>query len=407
MKSAYEAVVVGAGPAGCSAAIHLKKLGIDVLLLDKSFFPRDKICGDGIPLKCFPLLEELGIERQVILNLGYQIRQLQIHSPTGDIISYGNREEDASQKSVCMARRDFDFLFFTHAKKFLTQVELGQKVIGVDRVSENTHSLLLREAGTGRQRKISTRMIIGSDGVHSIIARQERMVKPGRSHRFIGLRVYCHSDSFEPVVHIIYHRLTLPGYVWLFPISKNRANVGMVVSQGDKARTRRNILGIFKHVLTRHPVFTSLTENDKIFDKVRALPLNLGSAPGPRVKDGIILIGDAASFINPLTGGGIFNAMLSGKQSALVSANCLRKNDVSEKALKIYEKRWRKALAPSFFYSSLMKRCLQKEKTASWWLRSCAKNRIYANIFLSVYGNPLPRLGPFNPLVLFKALTTK
>ena len=68
MKSDYEAVVVGAGLAGCSAAIHLKKLGIDVLLVDKFLFPRDKICGDGISNKCFPLLAELGTEEQVLLE---------------------------------------------------------------------------------------------------------------------------------------------------------------------------------------------------------------------------------------------------------------------------------------------------------------------------------------------------
>ena len=100
MKSAYEAVAVGAGPAGCSAAIHLKKLGVDVLLLDKSIFPRDKICGDGIPLKCFPLLEELGIKGQVLLDQGYPIRQLNIHSPDGELVSYGDSEDDLSPKSV-------------------------------------------------------------------------------------------------------------------------------------------------------------------------------------------------------------------------------------------------------------------------------------------------------------------
>jgi flavin-dependent dehydrogenase len=63
MKSAYEAVVVGAGPAGRCAAIHLKKLGIDVLLLDKATFPR--VCGDGIPSKAFPLLEEFGNKRVI------------------------------------------------------------------------------------------------------------------------------------------------------------------------------------------------------------------------------------------------------------------------------------------------------------------------------------------------------
>ena len=80
MKSAYEVVVVGAGPAGCSAAIYLHKYGIDdVLLLDKAQFPRDKICGDGIPLKCNSLLEELGINSNNVKEHGYTIQQLNVY----------------------------------------------------------------------------------------------------------------------------------------------------------------------------------------------------------------------------------------------------------------------------------------------------------------------------------------
>jgi len=134
MKSKYEAVVVGAGPAGCFAAIHLKQLGVDVLLLDKEIFPRDKICGDGIPLKCFPLLEELGIKGQVLLDRGYPIRQLNIHTPDGKVISYGNFEDDFSLKSVCMARKDFDFLLLNRAKKCLSQIALAWRLFKLTKV---------------------------------------------------------------------------------------------------------------------------------------------------------------------------------------------------------------------------------------------------------------------------------
>ena len=407
MKSTYEAVVVGAGPAGCSAAFHLKKKGIDVLLVDKSLFPRNKICGDGIPNKCFPLLAELGIKEQVILERGYSIRKMNIHTPGGDVITFGSPDDNSSSKSICLARKEFDFLLLTQVKKFLNNIALGMKLIQINKVQGNTHTLLLENVETGFQREIRTRMIVGADGVHSVVSRQNKMVTPRESDRFIGLRVYCDSDYFAPEIHIIYDKLTLPGYVWLFPISRNKANIGMVVGNNSKRRTGLNPVSIFKEIVTNHPVFNGLRKKDGLFDSIRGYPLNLGSAKGPRVKDGVILAGDAASFINPLTGGGIHNAMLSGKQAALVSANCLRKNDVSEKALNIYEKRWRKRLSPSFFYSSLMKKCLQKEKTASWWLCSCAKNRIYANIFLSVYGNPLPRFAPFNPSVWSKVLTAK
>jgi geranylgeranyl reductase family protein len=405
MKSSYDTVVIGAGPAGCSAAIHLSKLGIDVLLVDKSFFPRDKICGDGIPLKCFPLLEELGISGQALLDRGYPIRQLNIHTPTREVISYGNPDDITSSKSICLARKDFDYLLLTQAKEIVSQVALGMKVTKLAKIAQNGHILLLHERGTGYQREIHTRLIVGADGVHSTVARQKKMVSPEESDRFIGLRGYCDDDYFEPEIHIIYDRLTLPGYVWLFPVARNRANIGMILSKETKRRTGRNVLSVFKDIVRSHPVFNRLRKKDELFHHIKGFPLHLGSAKGPRVKDGVILAGDAASFINPLTGGGIFNAMLSGKIAALVSADCLRKNDLSKKALRVYEAWWNRKLSSSFFYSSIMKTCMKREKIALWWLRSCARNRIYANIFLSVYGNPLPRFGPLNPLFWVRLLT--
>ena len=408
MKSDYEVIVVGAGPAGCSAAIHLKKLGIDVLLIDKSLFPRDKVCGDGIPNKCFPLLAELGIKKQVIIEKGYPIRKMNIYTPRGEVISYSSPDDNSSSKSICLARKEFDLLLLEQAKKYLNEIALGMKLIQINKVSGNTHTLLLKDLETGFQREVRTRMIVGADGVHSVVSRQKKMVSLRRSDRFIGLRVYWDSDYFEPEIHVIYDKLTLPGYVWLFPIAQNKANIGMVVNDNSKRRTGRNPVSIFKEIVNKHPVFDGLRKKDGIFDSIRGYPLNLGSAKGSRVKDGVVLAGDAASFINPLTGGGIYNAMLSGKQASLLLAHALHKgNNTSERSLRIYDKWWKKSLNPSFFYSSLMKSCLKKEKTASWWLSCCARNRVCANLFLSVYGNPLPRLGPFNPYVLFKILTLK
>jgi geranylgeranyl reductase family protein len=303
IKSAYEAVVVGAGPAGCSAAIHLKKLGVDVLLLDKAVFPRDKICGDGIPLKCFPLLEELGIKKQLLLDQGYPIRQLNIHTPNGEVISYRNFEDDSSPKSVCMARKDFDFLLINRAKECLSQVALGTEVIQLDENSQKIHILLVKERGTGCQKEISARVIIGADGSHSIISRQSKMISPRSSDRLLGLRAYHDNDYFEPMVNIIYDKLTLPGYVWIFPISRKRSNIGMVLRLDNRRRTRQNPVNIFKDIINRHAIFKGLQNKEELFNRIEAFPLRLGSAKGLRVKDGIILAGDAALFINPLTGG--------------------------------------------------------------------------------------------------------
>ena len=376
IKSTYDVVVVGAGPAGCSAAIHLHKYGIDdVLLIDKALFPRDKICGDGIPLKCNYLLEELGINANNVKERGYKIKQLNIYTPRNGIIYYGNSQDDSSKKSVCLERKEFDLLLQNQAKEFIGNIYQGTKIRTINRTGER-YTLLIEENTTQSQWKVQAKLVIGADGSNSVIARQNNMISNKKSDRFIGLRGYCYNEDYEPAIHIIYDKNILPGYIWLFPVSKNKANIGMVVN--------------FDY---------------KLFDNLKGFPLNLGSAKGSRVKDGLILVGDAASFINPLTGGGIYNALLTGKIAATVAADCLHKKDLSAKALKTYDTLWKKELHSSFYYSSLIRKAFQYKTFASWYLQSCSKNRIFANIFLATYGNPLPRFGPFNPMFWLKVLS--
>ena len=408
IKSTYDVVVVGAGPAGCSAAIHLHKYGIDdVLLIDKALFPRDKICGDGIPLKCNSLLEELGINANNVKEHGYKITQLNVYTPKNEIISYGNPQDNSSQKSVCLARKEFDLLLQNQAKQIIGNIYQGTKIRKITSSPGKHHTLLLEENTTRSQKQVQAKLVIGADGSNSVIARQNKMISNKKSDRFIGLRGYCYNEDYEPAIHIIYDKNILPGYIWLFPVSKNKANIGMVVNFDYKQQTGKDIIEIFKQIVISHPVFNKIKapHKNELFDNLKGFPLNLGSAKGSRVTDGLILVGDAASFINPLTGGGIYNALLSGKMAATVAADCLRKKDLSAKALKTYDTLWKKELHSSFYYSSLIRRAFRYRTLATWYLQSCSKNRIFANVFLATYGNPLPRFGPFNPLFWLKVFS--
>lgn len=407
MRSLYEVVIVGAGPAGCSGAIHLKRLGIDVLLLDKAAFPRDKICGDGIPSKAFPLLEELGIEMDEFLSKGYQVHQTRMYSPEFNVVSYGSADHGSAAKSMCLPRKDFDSWLFERAIEIVGQVQTEAEVVKISKKSKDEHTLLVRNSNTASFYEIATKMIIGADGVYSCIAREGNLVPANNEHRFDGLRAYFRNHHFDPVIHIFYDKLTLPGYAWVFPVSSTVANVGMIVTRNNRQRTGKNARSIFKELQTNHPVLNELLKRASMISDMRDRALKLGSLKGPRTDDGIVLVGDAASFINPLTGGGIFNALLSAKQAAIIVADCLKKRDTLEKALLCYENWWKETLGPSFYYSSLMKRFLENERRANWWFSRCSQHRTLANFFLSIYGNPVSRLFFLNPLYWLKLALMK
>jgi geranylgeranyl reductase family protein len=398
MKSVYEAVVVGAGPAGCSAAIHLKQLDIDVLLIDKSTFPRDKICGDGISSKCFSLLNELGIKSDFLFDKGYPIAQMQIHAPNSEIIRYGDDHDKFNAKSICMPRKDFDFLLLSRAKEVVKNIALGEKLVTIEKDANSRHALFLKNVETNELKRIKTKIIIGADGVYSAVSRHVGIITETDDNRMWGIRLYCEGKDFEPVIHIIYHRNILPGYAWIFPVSKNNANVGMLLTLETMKSIGKDIVNIFEEVISEHPVFRENIGLNDGLGSIRAFPLKVGPAKGSRVEDGIILAGDAAYFTNPLTGGGIYNAILSGKLAAKVSCECIKKNDISSRALKKYDSLWRKRISSNFFYSNLMKKLLKNEMTTSCLLRSCSKKRVSANLFMAMYGNPLPRFAFINPL---------
>jgi flavin-dependent dehydrogenase len=305
--------------------MHLHYSGVDVLLIDKALIPRDKVCGDGIPGKCLPLLEELGVPVALVHEKGYSVERLHLHGPAGERMSYGSATAPVASRGVCWARRDFDFVLQQQVQRRLKRVALGEKLVALARLPDGWQELVLKSTVTGRTRTIRTRLVIGADGAHSAVARCAKVPGSNDAGRLFGLRMYCDGPGFVPEMHIIYDRETLPGYVWLFPVAYTRANIGMLVTKEVLARHGRGVVGFFRQTIARQPLFRGLQLEPGRGEAVKGFPLPAGSTRATRVRDGILLAGDAAAFVNPLTGGGIFNALASGRLAARVGAASLKK----------------------------------------------------------------------------------
>ncbi|NOX36430.1 MAG: geranylgeranyl reductase family protein [Calditrichaeota bacterium] len=399
--SYYPVVIVGAGPAGSAAAIYFSRKGIQPLLVDKARFPRDKICGDGIPLKTFQLLTDLGFDEQQLFANGFKIHQLRVYSPDYHVAVFGGLKPDASTKSGCIPRLIFDHALFEKAAEAACETLTQHKLESMSR--QNGRWLLeLRDLRTNDRVPIETDLLIGADGGKSRVARLSGLLTPTDAHRFDGLRVYYEGKRFDPAVHLFYDRKTLPGYLWIFPVSETRANVGIMMDKSCKQRYGKTIRQIFEEVLQENPRVREVLEGARPVDRIRGAPLPLGTLPGRRVADGLILIGDAAAFINPVTGGGIYYAILSAKFAAEFGVRALQKGDTSWKALLPYEEWWRRTILPGFIYSGWLKNKFKSEKFTRWFLRKVSENRIFANFFIAVYGRPLPRYTFINPLFWLK-----
>lgn len=403
MEKFFQVVVVGAGPGGSTAAIYLKKFGISVLLMDKAFFPRDKVCGDGIPMKSINVLEEIGFKSEDLIKGGYRINKMNVYAPDNNHLEFGGKIEDNSTKNSCIPRKVFDDLIFQKAKSVADEVLQGHRLLKIEK-DKDQQVLTVRNVQTDQEFKIRTNIVIGADGANSIVARQAGLANDDEEHKFDGARIYYQSDYFEPCIHIIYDKELLPGYVWLFPVSETVANLGIMINRKKFRKNEGTVIDIFKRAIAENQIMRELLKNATPVDDFKGFPLPLAEKEYPRSTDGIILIGDAASFINPITGGGIYAALVSARKAAEVSKEAIKSNNFSASMFEIYEKWWRNMLAPGFEYSFKMKKMFYKESVVNHWIQWGNKVKLIANLFMAIYGRTLPKHALLNPVFWVKII---
>lgn len=340
--SEHDVIVVGAGPGGATAATVLAQQGRDVLLIDRHDFPRDKICGDAVSQGCVRIMNELGmapkLEAAVTRGEFYPLHGLRLVGPNGDVFQADFKGGPNGEVSYVVPRFYFDALIHQYAldngAKFL-QAEVKEPL-----VDENGQVIGVLARENGEVKAYRSSVVIGADGVTSTIMRALRP-EAGQhvdKHRAVALRAYIKGLELYPheVEFFLYDDI-LPGYAWVFPISENAANIGLGMRLDRFRELKKNLKKMLKDFLEM-PAIRARTANGVDLRDVAIWQLSFGSQKKlQHAYDGALLVGDAAGFINPLTGGGIQNALLSGKLAAETIDQALRIGDTSRETLKIYE----------------------------------------------------------------------
>ncbi len=400
MNSAKEkitVVVVGAGPAGSSAALGLALQGHKAVLIDKAGFPRDKVCGDGIPGKVLKIFPQLGLNTEELNRLGFPIFGMKLYGPSGQQVTFGDSAVQGAAKSFCIPRKIFDNYLFEKASAQVSETLIAVKVTEIERIGSQWQ-LHLKDVKNGRERRLKADLVIAADGATSLLSRQVLHLKASFEHRFWGVRQYFTGGPFANTVHIIYDKRLLPGYMWIFPVGAHRANVGLMAEQHSFAHKRAApIQTLFNQILHENVQVRRILAEAKAEKRYSGAPLPLGTLPGRRVADGFISIGDAAAFINPITGGGIYYAMQSGLVAAQIVVQAIQRNDWTENGLMAYENWWRRQLLPGFKAADAMRRLMRSEKKANYLFNRMQKQGIWAKLFISIYGQPLPRFFFLHP----------
>ena len=298
MPQEWDLVIVGAGPAGCAAAAAALRQTQDtrVLMLDRSAFPRDKACGDGIAAEVVDVLGSLRFDIGAVLRGYPAIEALRLTAPGGAVA-----ERRMARPVHTIPRKVFD-------------ARLLDDVLARGAVFEQR---TVRSVERRRDRVVidgvhSARAVIGADGAESFLRRATAPRAAGRPSVALAIRGYARElPEQRGSQWITMSGSRWPAYAWSFPIGDGTANVGYGEMLTGEPVTRGVMMQRMAALLpgVGHP------------DRLRAhrLPLSPGR---PRVADGrIMLAGDALSLINPLSGEGIFYAVLSGSLAGAAAAD--------------------------------------------------------------------------------------
>ena len=284
----WDLVIVGAGPAGASAAIAARQSEprARVLLLDAASFPRDKVCGDGVAPHALDVLARLGVDSNELVAGSDPVTRLRLRSPGGSTAT-----RLLARPAYVVPRLIFD--------DRLVRAATGAGAVFEQRA---VRSITVLADAVLLDDQIRARTLIGADGSESIVRRLSGASRPPMGTVALALRGYASADPWPAGEQL----LTMtskhwPAYAWAFPIGNGVANVGYGELLQGAPSSRAHMMSRL-HELLPDAVPGSL--------RGHRLPLSTGR---PKLASGpVLLAGDAASLINPLTGEGIFYAVLSG-----------------------------------------------------------------------------------------------
>ena len=333
----FDVLIIGAGPAGAATAITLGRSGLSVGILEKARFPRDKICGDALSVDVVNQLKVLSPTlnaafEKVAKTTSYGVS---IYSPDRNHINIPFLYEGKKRGGFICPRLNFDHVLIGQLKesptvKLFENCQVNQVTIKNETVEVETS-----------QGSFQAQIIVGADGAHSVVSKKLMNTSIDKRHYSAGLRMYFENvSSFhaENFIELHFFQEILPGYLWIFPLPGNKANVGIGMLSSEVSRKRVNLRETLETLLLTHPDLKERFQNAKALETAKGFGLPLGSKKRKLSGERFLLTGDAASLIDPFTGEGIANAIRSGRIAADHVIKSFEKKDFSEKFNRGYDK---------------------------------------------------------------------
>ncbi|MDD3874977.1 MAG: digeranylgeranylglycerophospholipid reductase [Methanosarcina sp.] len=347
MKDRYDVLVIGAGPAGSIAARTAAEKGLDVLLIEK----RQEI---GDPVRCAEGVSKEYLKKHVEIDKRWicaDLKASHIYAPDGTRIEMAE-EISGGEVGYVLERKVFDRALAEHAAKAGAEVRVKTRATGL--IIEDDFVKGAKLMHLGKEYDVRAKVVIGADGIESKVGRWagiDTSLKPSDIETCTQYLVTGVNIDQDHCDFYVGNEIAPGGYLWIFPKGEGKANIGI------------GLLGSRTGKFKPRPVDYLNRFLEKKFPDARIIEMVFGGVPvsGSIEKtsaNGLMLIGDAARQADPITGGGILNAMDAGKLAGEAAYAAISAGDVSlQKLEEGYEKRWRETIGHEIDMSLVVKNC--------------------------------------------------
>lgn len=326
-----QAIVVGAGPAGATAAFYLARAGVDVVMLDKESWPRDKPCGDGLRAPIWHLYKDMGVWDEV-MKYSVPSKGVLFGAPNQTTISL----YDDKASPLCGARRIIDHIVAKAAER--EGAEFIQNFEVTDLIIKRGFVKGVVGVYQGNVTRIESDVVVVADGAHSRLAHQLGLYNEDPDLVFYGARGYFEDvDDMSGLIEFFYNDMFYPtGYMWVFPMSETKGNVGAFITEGALQRSGMRLEDLFAWWRDNTKMGHKRLHKARLVGELKGWRLPACWGPQVNYANGALVAGDAGNMIEAAFGGGQDLAMLAGKDAAEVIVDALETGDFSAEALSVY-----------------------------------------------------------------------
>jgi len=401
----YDVAIIGGGPAGATAALYANQVGLKAILIEKSVWPRDKICGDALSGKVVDILKDLEILNDIKKLDGSTINRIMFGSPNNKICEIDlskSLNDKHIREGYVIPRTIFDYYLFNKAKKVVDVLEGftvqdvlidNHTVVGVKGLNQE-----------GEVQEIFSSVVFGCDGFNSTVAKKLNLYKMDMKHTALGIRCYYKDvQGLTDQIELHFIKEINPGYFWIFPAGNGIANVGLGLSKKYIKKNKKDLVELL-NVVTQLDYFKERFRNARPLEKPRGWNLPMGSFHRKNHGNGFMLLGDAAGLIDPFTGEGIGNAMLSAKYAVKVLKEAIDTNDISARSLSTYDKILWDEIGPELKISTNLQKLARSKFLLNFVINRASRNENLKDVIGGMLANEVARGDLTNPLFYYKIL---